>query len=114
MVLINAIRQGATPQHGSRNSDSEPLVYLNLHGISPVLVPYGAYGKPLRYLVFDLNNLPRARREVSRKSEEQVLGDALLHGQAASAVALRATHLGIDGQRGNACKFFHPAAKLAG
>lgn len=87
---------------------------FDLHRVAAILVPYGAYGKSLGHLVLDLNDLPRARREVCRKSKEQILGDALLHRQPPSAVALSPPDLWIDRQRGNARKFFHSTAELAG
>src|SRR5208282_5210815 len=92
----------------------ETLVHFDLHGVAAVLVPRGADRKLPCYLVFDLDNLPRGIRQIRGKGKKQVLGDALLDGKAPGAAALSAADLGIDGQRGNTRKFFHPAADLAG
>src|ERR1019366_7076130 len=91
---------------------SESLVHLYLHGIEAVLIPNVADGEPWRYLVLDLDSLPRATGQVSGKGKEQIFGNALLHCKAPNPVALPAADLRIDGQRGYPRKFFHPVADL--
>ena len=86
----------------------------SVDGHATDLVARCAYGPAFVDLIFALDYFAAGLGDVSGEGEEEILGDALLDGDAGGGILIVAADQGIDLQTGNAGEPLHAAGELAG
>ena len=61
---------------------------FTVDGEPSIFIPRHTSGPTLSELVFPLNDLPLCGRHVGRESEQEVVGNSLLHGDAGARIGV--------------------------
>jgi hypothetical protein len=122
----NATESLPTAQHSSPNGSMPQASPTRRQRLSEFCVIPTIYGNPSNLvachadrpafvdLVIALDHLVSGLRDIGRKSEEKILRDALLDGNASGGALIVPADERIDLQAGDAGEFLHATADLAG